>query len=244
MTYLNKITATTLAATLLCGSAYAAAPGTAKSPAPAATAVEAVEDGNVKFQNDAYINLSGTVAAIKDSDTFELKHTGGSIMVDTNDTWPDLFADNTATLLKAGDRVSVTGRVDNNMFSSNEIEAYQLTVNGSTFDRVYTNQDYAPGNDDDYMAYYNSYGAGLEDDQDVRLSGKISRVIDTESFTLRYGNGEIKVKTDEVDFSNTPNLKVGDSVVVFGEVDDGWFQKKELEADRIMLSRSYSNLPR
>lgn len=242
MKTMSKFAFTALATSLLAGAAYAATQGT--EPVPAAAMAEGVEDGNVKFKNDAYITLSGTVGTIKDEDEFELKHAGGTIMVDTNDTWPDLFAENAATLLKSGDRVTVTGRVDNNLFSTNEIEAYQLTVNGSGYNRVYTNQAYAPDNDAEYMAYYPNYGAGLEDDQNVRLAGEISSIGKDDSFMLRYGNGEIKVETDDVNFSNTSRLDVGDEVVVFGEVEDGWFQKKTVDADRIILSRSYSQLNR
>jgi uncharacterized protein YdeI (BOF family) len=243
-----KISASAVAITMMTGvAAYAASPATTPTKAlqPHAVATDKTDmDGSVEFQNDAYITLSGKVGKITDGDEFELQHTGGTIMVDTNDTWPDLFQADASTLLKTGDNVTVTGKVDNNLFASNEIEAYQLTVNGPTYNRVYTNNNFGPENDDNYMAYYGSYGTGLEDDQEVRLSGEVSRLIDDESFMLRYGNGEIKVEADDVEFTNAPRLAVGDEIVVFGEVEEGWFSKKTLEADRIILSRAYSQITR
>lgn len=248
MRSLLKITTSAIAVTMMTGvAAYAssATVGTSvTNPAPAAAAVEGTEAGSVKFQNDAYITLSGTVGEITDGDQFKLNHSGGIIMVDTNDTWPDLFEVDADTLLKTGDRITVTGKVDNNLFAQNEIEAYQLTVDGPTYNRVYTNSNFGPENDDSYMAYYGSYGAGLSDDQEVRLSGTVSKLVNNESFMLRYGNGEIRVETDDLEFTNADRLSVGDEVVVYGEVDEGWFKKKAVEADRIILSRSYSMITR
>lgn len=240
-----KITASALALTMMASAAHAQNVNTsATNPAPAAAVTTGTEDGSVKFQNDAYITLSGTVGEIKDGDEFVLQHAGGSIEVDTNDTWPDLFKADAATLLKTGDRVTVTGKVDNNLFTTNEIEAYQLTVNGPSYNRVYTNNNFGPDNDDEYMAYSGAYGAGLKDDQDVRLSGEVARIMDDKSFMLRYGNGEIKVETDDVEFTNATRLAVGDEVVVYGEVDEGWFDKKSVEAERVILSRAYSSIVR
>lgn len=257
---LLKITVSTVAVTLMAAAAAyatsATSPNTSNADtAKATTAAKASAKTNAaatqetttddaKFQNDAFITLSGTVSEISDGDEFQLQYAGGTIKVDTNDTWPDLFQADTNTLLKTGDNVTVTGKVDNNLFTANEIEAYQLTVNGPSYNRVYTNNNFGPDNDENYMAYYGSYGAGLEDDQNVRLSGEVSRIIDDESFMLRYGNGEIKVEADDVEFRNAARLAVGDNIVVFGEVDKGWFSKKTLEADRIVLSHAYSQITR
>lgn len=212
------------------------------NPAPAAAVAEGADkQGNVTFRNDAYITLTGTVGNIIDDDEFQLNHAGGVITVDTNDSWPDLFRKDAPTLLKTGDRVTVTGKVDNNLFSTNEIEAYRLEVSGEQFSRVYTDERYAPGSKDDYAAYHNvTYGAGLEDDQKVRLAGEVARILDDDAFLLRYGNGEIRVDIDDVEFSDANRLMVGDEVIVFGEVDKDWFSKKEVEADRVILSRAYS----
>lgn len=246
--HILKTTVSTLAITLLAGSAaYAADVDTSKkNPAPAAAVTKGTDkDGNAKFQNDAYITISGTVGNIVEEDEFQLNHAGGLITVDTNDAWPDLFRTEAATMLKTGDRVSVTGKVDNNLFSGDEIEAYRLSVAGDTYGRVYTNQHYAPSHEGDYAAYNNvAYGTGLTDDQQVRISGEVSSITDDDTFMLRYGNGEILIDTDDVEFTNADKLNVGDEVVVFGEVDKDLFKKKEVEAERVILSRSYSQIAR
>lgn len=244
-----KISASALAMALAVSTAaYADDIKTSKeNPAPAAAVAKGTDkDGNVKFENNAYITISGTVGNITDDDEFQLNHTGGTVEVDTNDSWPDLFEASTGTgMLKTGDRVTVTGKVDNNLFSTNEIEAYRITVADSNFSRVYTNDAYAPSYAEDYAAYNNvAYGAGLEDDQKVRLSGEVSRIIEDDEFMLTYSGGEIIVDVDDLDFTNAENLAVGDEVVVFGEVDKDWFQDKKVEADRVILSRAYSQIVR
>lgn len=216
------------------------------NPAPAVAVAKGVDkDGNVKYENNAYLTLSGTVGNIVDEDTFQLNHSGGMIEVEVDDTWEGVLAtDNAASGLKTGDRVTVTGKVDNNMFSTNELEAYSMTVAGKDFSRVYSS-DELMANTNDYDAYYNMpYGAGLEEDQKVRLSGEVSQIVDDKAFMLRYGQGEIRVDTDDLDFTNANALTIGDEVVVFGEVDKDWFQKKEVEADRVILSRAYSQIVR
>lgn len=240
-----NITVSALVISLVAGAAAYAADTRESTPAPAAAVAKGTDkDGNVKFENDAYITLSGTVGEITDEDAFTLNHAGGIIEVDTNAAWPDLFA-GTGSMLKTGDRVSVTGKVDNNLFSANEIEAYRLSVAGESHSRVYTNSHYAPDYGDDFAAYENAaYGAGLDDDQKVRISGEVSRIMEDDTFMLRYGNGQIIVDAEDVEFTNAGRLAVGDEVVVFGKVDKALFQKKQVEAERVILSRAYSQIAR
>src|SRR5690606_14607894 len=103
------------------------------------------------------------------------------------------------------------------------------TVADQNHSRVYTDNDMKLANEADYAAYHNVvYGQGLVDDQKVRLTGEISRIVDGDKFMLRYGDGEILVDADDVDFTNATRLAIGDEVIVFGKVDKDWFKKKEL----------------
>lgn len=256
MHHLLKMTASAAVITLMTGAAAYATSTTERTTTTkqtvqgttnnitGVTAAKTAGADAITLQNDAFITLSGTVKEVTDEDAFQLQYAEGTIKVDTNDAWPDLFQENATSLLRTGDNVTVTGKVDNNLFTANEVEAYQLTVNGPNYNRVYTNNEFGPDNDSSYVASYGAYGAGLEDDQKVRLSGEVSRLVDNESFMLRYGTGEITVNAADVKFSDAARLAVGDEIVVFGEVDKGLFSKKTLDANRIILSREYSQVTR
>jgi len=75
------------------------------------------------------ITIAGTVAKITDADEFDLNYEGGTIHVDTNDAWPNIFkkdANNATKQLAVGDHVVVDGRIDNNFFAKREIDAKSL----------------------------------------------------------------------------------------------------------------------
>lgn len=234
-------------ALLMSAPAYAneAADKTSKeAPAPA-TEMRKGQDakGNAKFQNDAYITISGTVASMSDGDEFALKHANGTIKVDTNDSFPDLFEEDAAEYLKVGDRVVVTGKVDNNLFSTNEIEAYRLETVRDGKNRVFTNAKLAPQNERDLAAFTPlAQGQALTDEKNVRLSGRISQIDGNDNLQLRFADGSIKVDLDDIDDKELSNFKVGDDVVVFGEVDKNWNDTKEIDAVRIVHTRSLSLL--
>ncbi len=73
--------------------------------------------------------IAGKVGTIEGGDQFTLNYDGGTIRVDTNDAWPNIFKKdaNTATKqLTVGDNVVVTGKIDDNFFSKREIDAKSL----------------------------------------------------------------------------------------------------------------------
>src|SRR5688572_22201289 len=79
------------------------------------------------MQDDAYVTLTGKVASVTENDAFQLDYGKGVIRVDTNDGRSNIFqgADaNAGNVLREGDQVTVTGRIDNNWFSEREIDAH------------------------------------------------------------------------------------------------------------------------
>lgn len=86
-----------------------------------ATAEGTKAAATTSLQDGAYVTLSGTVGKIVDGDEFELRHGKGTIMVDTNDDWPNLFDNNAGQILKTGDKVRVSGEVDDNLFTKKEM---------------------------------------------------------------------------------------------------------------------------
>lgn len=79
--------------------------------------------------------------------------------------------------------------------------------------------------------------AGYDDETSLTLNGTVSQVNDDE-FILQTSNGSIKVDSDDVfDDENVYRLASGDRVVVYGEVDDHFFESRELEADAIHVDK-------
>jgi len=79
--------------------------------------------------------------------------------------------------------------------------------------------------------------AGHEDDTSLTVNGTVGQVND-DDFTLRTSTGSIRVESDDVfDDENMYSLASGDRVTVYGEVDDGFFESRKLEADAIRVDK-------
>jgi uncharacterized protein YdeI (BOF family) len=79
--------------------------------------------------DNGMISLTGTVERVVNNDEFDINYGGGTMRVDTNDAWPNLFkrdANVAGKQLSVGDRVYVMGKIDNNFFTKREIDAYSL----------------------------------------------------------------------------------------------------------------------
>lgn len=215
--------------------AATAAKEAATSAKEAATAAkDAVTGAAATAPDDSYITLSGTVGSMVDQDEFYLNYGKGRVKVDTNDKWPNMFkpeANNVTRVLKEGDHVVVTGKVDDNWFTNREIEAssirhqrggqvfsYDLDPNASTMAGI------------DPATILDQQGR-------VALTGTITREVNNDRYQMRYGTGAqaktIEVDTTGVDNAKIDNLKVGDRITVTGTVDDTLFNKRELNAQNV-----------
>ena len=192
-------------------------------------------NANVSLQDDTYVTLSGTVGKITDGDEFELRYSNGTIMVDTNDHWPNLFDKNASQILKTGDRIQVSGEVDDNFFAKKEIEATRITYQGENHSRTYwSEEDY--NDNSDYLTYGDRH---YREGEDITLTGTVGKTMDGQEFMLNYVGGSIKVDADDLRMEKTNRLRTGDRVIVMGEIDDDWFEKREIEADRIVRMNDY-----
>ncbi|MBO6906560.1 MAG: NirD/YgiW/YdeI family stress tolerance protein, partial [Parvibaculum sp.] len=75
-----------------------------------------------------------------------------------------------------------------------------------------------------------------QDDKWLSLSGN---VVDVEGsiFTLDYGEGLVTVEMDDWDwYDETGSLMPGESVVVYGEVDNDLFEQATIEASSVYVS--------
>jgi len=179
-----------------------------------------------RYSDGTSLSMSGTIAEVRE-DEFDMNSGSGMVTVEIDDADRDAQAYG----LEQGDKVTVTGSVDDDFFEGREIEADALYV--EKLDVTFTMLD----DTDPAWAIF----SGWDDSNRATLSGKITG-IDDDEFTLSTGSMTINVETDELDDNPLDDegylqLQVGDRVRVRGDLEDGWFDDKELEATNINIIR-------
>ena len=173
--------------------------------------------------DDTWISLSGTVESVA-PDAFMLDYGEGVVTVEMDD-WD---ADADAYKVSMGDRVTVNGMVDDDLFETTTIEASSVYV-------------------DNLNTYFYASAADEEDTfvnvtsppvvSATVVQGIVTEVND-EEFTIDTGLREILVETDEMyydplDDEGFKQIDIGDRVSVTGNIDDDFFEGRELVASSI-----------
>jgi uncharacterized protein YdeI (BOF family) len=211
------------------------------------------------YADQSYIMLAGNVGEIN-GDEFILNHSGGQVTVEFEDwEWGTDLAD----YLQPGERVVVSGQVDDDLFEGREIEAnniytsrnytyyYVNDVNPSyTYDSnrygMNNSQNTAAMNDGTSNMNEIQTSAGtssaatasftnLEDGAYVTIKGRVQST-DGDQFMI-MANGQT-MEVDVSDMSYNPlngNITTGDRVSVMGEIDEDFLQAKQLDADSVVL---------
>jgi uncharacterized protein YdeI (BOF family) len=201
----------------------------------AATVAAAADDTVTRARKDPYrqpdgtwISLSGTVKRVE-PDAFVLEFHQGTVTVEMDDG--DRDAD--AYALLEGDRVTVSGRIDDDFFETTTIEASSVYV-----EKLAT-------------AFY----ASAEDEEDARrflgvstpiavstvlVRGTVTAIAD-DGFTLDTGDRRLEVAVgamphDPLDDEGDLRIGLGDAVQVTGVLD------RDLFADRRLLARAIVEL--
>jgi hypothetical protein len=179
--------------------------------------------------NGELITISGQVNDVK-ANSFRLNTGKKNIFVemDDYDRWTaDGFK------LVNGDNVVVTGRVDQDLFEKKKIEA------GAVYVKNLNTTFYASSNDEEdaYIPSTPSYFSALKDGAHVDLQGKITNVSGRE-FVVDTGVRKVKVDTKSMIFNPLDNqgftkLQVGDRVRVSGDVQEDFFNMKEVSANTL-----------
>ncbi len=174
--------------------------------------------------NNSWISLSGTVRSVG-PDTFVLDYGEGLVTVAMDD-W-----DNDADAYKVveGDNVTVTGKVDDDLFETTSIEASAVYVEGLN---TYFYAD-AADEEDTFVTLSTPILIAS-----TTLQGTVTDVRD-EEFTLDTGLREMTVTVEEMpydplDDEGFQKIEPGDRVSVSGEIDNGFFEGRELVADTIV----------
>lgn len=195
----------------------------AATAALVAAAPVGAQDDPYMAENDSWIDLDGTVSQVF-ADGFTLDYGEGIVTVEMDDG--DRDAD--GYKLMEGDKVSVTGRIDDNVFENTSIEASSVYV-----ENLGTYFYASPMDEEDTIV---TIASPVEVSQ-TTLQGVVTAVSD-EEFVLNRGLTEVTISVenmpyDPLDDEGYQQLDVGDVVTVSGEIDDDFFGGREFEAEMI-----------
>ncbi len=185
--------------------------------------VTAAEDPATR-PDDTWISISGTVESV-DRDAFVLDYGEGIITVEMDDG--DRDAD--GYKLIEGDKVSVSGIIDDDLYETRTIEASSVYVEniGTYF----------------YASAVDEEDTFVTITTPVVISGTIVQgtvtAVNDEEFTIDSGDRRITVEVDEMaydplDDEGYQQVEVGDKVSVSGRMDDDLFEGRVLEAGTIV----------
>ena len=187
--------------------------------------------------DDSWITIEGTVNSVT-SDQFTLAYADGEITVEMDDA--DRDAD--AYLLKEGDSVIVTGRVDDDLFESTAIEASSVFVQslGTYFYASAMDEEDAYSDQGEWWDPH--HGISIQHptgEENVIIRGTVSEIVDDEEFIIDRGTRQVTVEVDglennPLDDEGYQKIEAGDYVSVRGEVDYDLFEGNELEANSVI----------
>lgn len=173
--------------------------------------------------NNSWISIDGTVDAVS-MNAFMLDYGSGVITVEMDDG--DRDAD--GYKLVPGDEVTVSGRIDDDLFETASIEASSVYVkNLGTYFTASAIDD-----EDAFFAYLSPLDAS-----EVMLLGTVTDVSGNE-FTIDSGATEITVETrempyDPLDDEGYQKIEVGDYVSVSGDIEFDLLEGRKIVAETV-----------
>lgn len=207
---------------LTIGIAAALAAGTAFSSVHAQDANEALRG----IADDTSITLSGTVVEARE-DEFDLLVGDETVTIEVEDE----IRDGGAYTLLHGDRITATGRVDDDLFEGKELVASALHIDKLDTTFVIDEQ------------YAGRFGMAMDsfDANYIDVSGTVTEVRDDE-FRIHAGLGDFTVEIGELpsnplDDEGYMKILPGDAVRVLGEIDSDWIEGREIVASSVSVVR-------
>lgn len=179
--------------------------------------------------DDTWITISGTVEDVT-RDAFKLDYGSGMVMVEMDDG--DRDAD--AYKLFEGDEVTVHGIIDADFFETTSIEASSVYL-----PKLATHFYASPVDEEDYASWYNYNWSNVElDSGEVIAQGTVTSV-DDEKFTISRDSTSLTISTQFMDQNPLDDVgyhqvDVGDIVQISGDLEFGFMNEAELEADEVI----------
>lgn len=183
-----------------------------------------------------YVTISGTVSKILDSDRFVLDYGNGVTQVDYDDALHELFR-KIDRKIKVGDKVTVTGKLDNNWFAKREILISSIVHIADDYILLYK-RPAAAG--EEVPAIVGVAKPSLFLNGQVALTGIVSGGIYNGSFTLRYEDGAIQVDASSIKIPDSNRIVKGDVVTVYGKIDNSFFKERAITAETVEKIGVYS----
>lgn len=191
------------------------------------TSAQADETNPYTMADNTWITLSGEVESVN-PDSFLLDYGDGYILVEMDDG--DRDAD--AYKLLKGDKVTVSGRIDDDFFETTKIEAGSVYVEniGTTF--------FASSVDEETSEGLVATVAVPVVVAETVVQGTVTDV-DAHEFTVDAGLENLRVDVNEMGYNPLDDegylkIDVGDRVRVSGDMDSDLFEGRELVADTVI----------
>lgn len=205
--------------TRICSTMFAAS-----AAALALFATPAAAQTPMSTDNGEWLSLSGTVESVA-GENFVLDYGRNSITVEMDDY--DWFNENA---LIVGDKVTVTGRMDDDFLAKRRIEAASVYVD-SIHTRFYANaadeEDFRPA----AGAFFTTSGMGVTGM--VKAISGDEMTVDAGLFDYKVDTGELSY--DPFDRRGLQHIAVGDRVSVSGQFDDSdFFDSPEIDASSVI----------
>lgn len=197
-----------------------------------AETVQAADDNPNPYlkADESWISISGTAVDV-DDESFTLDYGEGTVTVEMDD-WGWDNEDETGAMLE-GDKVTVYGEVDDDLYETTTIEASSVYVEplGTYY--------YASSADEEYDDDYDYWIVGDEIDVgEMTVRGTVTSESGRE-FTIDTGARELTIDTIEMSYnplddSGYLGIDKGDYVSVSGEMDIDTWEERELMADSVV----------
>ena len=193
--------------------------------------------------DDSPIVLSGIATSISDSEfTLNYGQNNANTITVEMDDW-DWFAGR-EQYINTGDRVVVSGEIDDDFLEGREIEADEIYLVDSSnyFSRnaeessplYYSYMVYTPTQTRNQNAQQqNNNFSAMDDGSRISMTGTVKNM-DGQEFTIDTGDTDIQVDMASMGERRT-NIDMGDRVNVSGHIDDGFFDNREISADNIVV---------
>lgn len=178
--------------------------------------------------DESWISIGGKVTDTE-ADAFTLDYGDGTITVEMDD-W-DWYEEDGEVL--DGDKVRVYGEIDDDLYETTKIEASSVYVENRGAYYFASSADEENDDDYDYWVDYDPIVVG-----ETTARGTITSIDDRE-FTINTGARKLAVDTaamsyNPMDDEGYQTLDVGDYVSVSGDMDDDFWEQRELMADVII----------
>ena len=177
--------------------------------------------------DETWITISGEVEAVN-RDRFTLDYGDGLVIVEMDDG--DRDAD--AYKLLKGDKVTVSGRIDDDFFEATKIEASSVFVEnlGTTFFASSVDEETSEG-------LFAIVSVPVEMAK-TSIQGTVTDV-DAYEFSVDAGVADVRVDINEMPYNPLDDkgyqkIDVGDRVRVSGNIDIDLFEGQELVADSVI----------